>query len=272
MPDLDIEPRPSRRLWVLAAVAALALHLGGAALALAHLRTDGGDDGLGAAGADFAVEMASPDAPESELPPGPDTDASQEQRAMPEQKAEVKETELPKDQHQDVDDADRVVTDNNAKKPDDESQKVAAIETPATEASPQSVATARQKLDEAAREAEKAMAPVLGIGKDILKLTADWNRKISAHFKLHQVYPEGREPKSQKVKVTLVLNRKGNVLSVDVVESSGDAAFDAAAVSMIRRSDPVPQPPAGLTDEKFERTLDVTFPPRETKKRSAQRQ
>jgi TonB family protein len=272
MSDLEIEPRPSRRLWVLAAVAALALHLGGAALALAHLRTDGGDDGIGAAGAEFAVEMASPDAPDSELPPGPDIDASREQRAMPEQKAEVKETELPKDQHQDVDDADRIVTDNNSKKPDDDSQKVATVETPAADASPQSVATARQKLDEATREAEKAMAPVLGIGKDILKLTADWNRKISAHFKLHQVYPEGKEPKSQKVKVSLVLNRKGNVLSVDVVESSGDEAFDSAAVSMIRRSDPVPQPPARLTDERFERTLDVTFPPREPKKKSAQRQ
>jgi periplasmic protein TonB len=41
---------------------------------------------------------------------------------------------------------------------------------------------------------------------------------------------------------------------------------------MIRRSDPVPRPPAGLTDERFERTLDVTFPPREPKKKSAQRQ
>jgi periplasmic protein TonB len=272
MSELAIEPRPSRRLWVWAAAVALALHLGGAVLALAHLRTDGGDEGLGAAGAEFAVEMASPDAPESELPPGPDSEALQEQRAMPEQKAEVKETELPKDQHRDVDDADRIVTDNNSKKPDDDSQKVATVETPAAEASPQSVATARQKLDEAARAAEKAMAPVLGIGKDILKLTADWNRKISAHFKLHQVYPEGKEPKSQKVKVSLVLNRKGNVLSVDVVESSGDEAFDTAAVSMIRRSDPVPRPPAGLTDERFERTLDVTFPPREPKKKSAQRQ
>ena len=34
------ELRPSRKLWILAAVAALVLHLGGAALALAHLRAD----------------------------------------------------------------------------------------------------------------------------------------------------------------------------------------------------------------------------------------
>src|SRR5262245_23797451 len=185
------EPRPSRKLWILAAVAALGLHLGGAALALAHLRTDDGDDGLGANGAEFAVEMASPKAPETDLPPGPDSEAMQEQQALPEQKAETKETELPKDQSQEVEDPDRVVTENNSKKPTEDDPKIQAIETPAAEASPKSVATARQTLEEDAREAEKALAPVIGIGKDILKLTVDWNRKISAHLKLHQINPEG---------------------------------------------------------------------------------
>ena len=48
MPDLDTEQKPSRRLWILAAVGALALHIGGAALAIAHLRSDDVDDSLGA--------------------------------------------------------------------------------------------------------------------------------------------------------------------------------------------------------------------------------
>jgi TonB family protein len=273
MSDLEIEPKPSRRLWILAAVAALGLHLGGAALALANLQSDGGDDGLGASGAEFAVEMASPKAPESELPPGPDNDASQATPPLPEQKAEVKETDLPKDKPQEAEAPDRIVTENNAKKkPEDDNPKVAAIETPAMEEAPNAIATARQTLDESAREADKAKAPVLGIGKDILKMTADWGRKISAHFKLHQVYPEGKQARSQKVTVGLVLNRKGNVLQVSVVRSSGDEAFDAAALSMVRRSDPVPQPPAGLTDEQFAFSLDVNFPEKDAKKKSAQRQ
>lgn len=268
------ESRPPRKLWILAAVAALALHLGGAALALAHLRTDDGDDGLGAAGAEFAVEMASPKAPDTDLPPGPDSEAMQEQQALPEQKAETKETELPKDQSQQVDDPDRVVTENISKKPQDEDPKIAAVETPAAEASPKSVATARQTLDEDAREAEKALAPVLGIGKDMLKLTADWNRKISAHLTAHKVNPEGKEPNNQKVKVSFAINRRGNVLSVDVAESSGDAAYDAAAISIVRKSDPIPQPPAGLTEDRFERTVDIIFTPPDAKKKkkTAQRQ
>jgi TonB family protein len=61
------------------------------------------------------------------------------------------------------------------------------------------------------------------------------------------------------VKVSIVLNRRGNVVNVAVAESSGDAAFDDAAISMIRRSDPVPAPPAELTEDQFAFSLDVNF-------------
>ncbi|NUR10857.1 MAG: TonB family protein [Bradyrhizobium sp.] len=269
------ELRPSRKLWILAAVAALVLHLGGAALALAHLRADDDDDGLGAAGAEFAVEMTSPPVQESNLPLAPtESDESEERPALPEQKTETKETDLPQDRPQQVEDADRIVTENKTKKEQDEDPKLAAVETPAMEASQKSVAADRQTFEDATREGEKAMAPVLGIGKDLLKLTADWNRKISAHLAAHKVNPEGKEPKDQTAKVSFALNRKGNVISVDVVESSGDAAYDAAAISMVHKSDPFPIPPAELTEDRFERTVEIKFKPREEKKKkkSAQRQ
>ena len=275
MSDVDLEPRPARRLWILAAVAALALHLGGAALALANLRADDGDEGLGAAGAEFAVEMTSPPVQESDRAPGPTDSEEQEERpALPEQKAEVKETDLPQDRPQQAEDPDRLVTENKPKKEQDDDPKVAAVETPAMEASQKSVAMERQTFEDATREAEKAMAPVLGIGKDILKLTADWNRKISAHLSAHKVNPEGKEPNNQTVKVSFALNRRGNVISVDVVESSGDAAYDAAAISMVHKSDPFPTPPAALTEDRIERTVPIIFKPpdEKKKKKTAQRQ
>jgi TonB family protein len=258
MSDLETESKPSTRLWMLAAVAALGLHLGGAALALANLRGDGGDEGLGAAGAEFAVEMASPDVPDSDLPPGPDNDASQATPPIPEQKAEVKETDLPRDKPQEAEEPDRIVTENNTKKPEDDSPKVAAIETPAMEEQPQAIETARQKLEDSAHEADKAKAPVLGIGKDSLKLTAEWGRKISAYFQQHLRYPKDRKDKAT-VTVSVVLNRRGNVVSVEVAESSGDEVFDQAALAMVRRSDPVPAPPAALTEEVFSFKLPVVF-------------
>jgi protein TonB len=254
----ELEQKPSRRLWIFAAVMALALHLGGVALAIAHLRTDDAGDGLGAANADFDVEMASPQVPDDSLPAGPDVDAMQASQQVVEQKAEIKETELPKDRPMEAEDPDRIVTPNDSKKPKEDDPKVAAVQTQASEESPVQEATARQTLDEKAPEAEKAKAPSLGIGKDKQKLTADWGRKISAYFDLHKRYPKDKTT-ATTVKVSLVLNRRGNVVSVNVAESSGDAAFDEAAVSMIHRSDPVPLPPAGLTDDQFSFSLDVKF-------------
>src|SRR5260221_5330684 len=181
MSDLEFEQKSSRRLWILAALAALALHVGGAALAIAHLRTDDGYDGLGANGAEFAVEMASPKVPDDDQPPGPeDTERTQASPEVPTQQAEVKETDLPKDRLNEAEDPDRIVTTNDSKKPKEEEQKVAAVQTQASEYSPAQEATSRQSLDEKAPEAERAKTPNIRIGKDRSKLTADCGRRISA--------------------------------------------------------------------------------------------
>jgi periplasmic protein TonB len=258
MTDTDLEQKPSGRLWILAAVAALALHLGGAALAIAHLQADDGLDGLGASGAEFAVEMASPKVLDDDLPPGPDADQMQETPPIPEQQAEVKETDLEKARPVEAEDPDRLVTTTDSKKPKEDDPKIAAVQQQAMDETPASEATSRKMLDANAPDAEKAKAPNIGIGKDKQQLTAKWGQKISAYFKLHKRYPENRSTDA-RVKVNIVLNRRGNVVSVDVLESSGDAAFDQAAVSTVRRSDPVPKPPADLTDDTFNFEIDFIF-------------
>jgi TonB family protein len=119
-------------------------------------------------------------------------------------------------------------------------------------------ATAQQRL-EGAREANAAAAPNVGIGKDRQMLAAKWERQISAYFELHKRYPKIDRIKAAKVKVSLVLNRLGHVVSLAVAETSGDPLFDEAALDMIRRSDPVPRPPAALTDDTFSYNLNVDF-------------
>ena len=79
------------------AVTALALHVGGAALAIAHLRTDDADDASARPAIEIGLELASPHREVTDLPPGPDTDASMASPQLAEQKAEVKETDLPQD-------------------------------------------------------------------------------------------------------------------------------------------------------------------------------
>ncbi len=251
------ERGPSRRLWVSAAALALALHLGGAALAVGYLKLD--DEGLATNVTEFAVELESPPLPEANLPPGPDVDAAEASIRQAVQEAELKPTELPNETPTTSGDADRSVSQNASKKPQEEQAKIAAVQTEASLERDYQLATAPQQLDEKARESEQTKAPNPGIGKDKLKLTADWGRKISAYFELHKRYPENHKSKIATVKVGLVLNRRGNVVSANVVKSSGDVAFDDAAISMIHRSDPVPPPPAELTDDQFAFNLDVNF-------------
>src|SRR6202790_135335 len=126
MLGLVTEQRSSRRLWMFAAVGAVALHVGGAALAVAHLRSEDPDDSLGAPAIEIGLELMSPRLEATDLPPGPDTDASVASPALAEQKAELQETELPKDVPTEADDPDRVVTPNDSKKPEEEDSKVAA--------------------------------------------------------------------------------------------------------------------------------------------------
>src|SRR6266849_617387 len=164
MSDLDLEQKPSRRLWILAALAALALHLGGVALAIAHLQTDDGDDGLGANGVEVAFEMASPKVTDDNLPPGPDTDASQASPQLAEQKAEVKETDLPKDTPTETEDPDRIVTQNDAKKPVEEEEKVATVQTQASQESVAAEATAAPS-SENIPQAERSVSPAQGTGE-----------------------------------------------------------------------------------------------------------
>ena len=254
------EQRPPWRLWTVAAVAAISLHVAGAALALTHLHPDDGSDGLGANVADIGVELASPMAEDVDLPPGPDADASVASPALAERKAEVKPSDLPKEVPKESEDPDRVVTQNEQKKPTEDEPKTEAVKTAASQESVAQEATARQRLDNA-RQADLAAAPNIGIGKDNQMLTAKWGKRISAYFELHKRYPKTAKIKAAKVKLGLVINRLGHVLSVEVVGTSGDPLFDEAALDMVRRSDPVPRPSDDLklTDDSLSFNLDVDF-------------
>ena len=258
MTDLDIEQEPSRRLWILAAVGALALHVGGGALAVAHLRTDDLDDSLGAPAIEIGLELMSPRLEASDLPPGPDTDASMASPALAEQKAELKETELPKDVPTEADDPDLMVTPNDSDKPKEENSKLAAVQTNASTESAAAEATATPS-SEAIRQGPRSIAPAQGIGESARRARLTWQKELMAHLDKHKRYPAERTQKSAEILVSFALDRMGHVLSSSIIKGSGDKAFDEAALAMIRRSDPVPQPPPLVADEGLNFTLPVIF-------------
>jgi len=258
MSDLDTEPGPSRRLWIFAGVAALALHLGGAALAVAHLRSNDLDDDLGAPAIEIGLEMTSPHLEATDLPPGPDTEASVASPAIAEQKAELKETELPKDVPTETENPDRVVTPNDSSKPKEDDAKVAAVQASASTESVAAEATATPST-EAIPEGPRSVAPAQGTGESARRIRATWQKELIAHLDKHKRYPAERTQKSAEILVSFALDRMGHVLSTGIVKGSGDAAFDEAALAMVRRSDPVPPPPPLVADEGLNFTLPVIF-------------
>jgi periplasmic protein TonB len=258
MSELDTEQGPSRRLWILAGLAALALHIGGGALAVAHLRSNDIDDSLGAPAIEIGLEMMSPHLEATDLPPGPDTDASVASPALAEQKAELKQTELPKDVPIETEDPDRVVAPNDTNKPKEDEPKLAAAPTSASVESVAAEATATPST-EAIKEGPRSVAPAMGTGESAQRMRATWQKELIAHLDRHKRYPAERSQKSAEILVGFALDRMGHVLSASIVKGSGDAAFDQAALAMVRRSDPVPAPPPLVADDGLNFTLPVIF-------------
>jgi protein TonB len=257
MAELD-QQKVAWRFWIFAAVGALMLHVGGAALAIAHLQTDEPDDSLGASAIEVGVELASLHREASDLPPGPDTDASVASPQLAEQKAEVKETDLPKDTPTEAEDPDRVVTQNESKKPKEDDPKIAAVQTQASTESVAAEATATPSSD-AIPEGTRSVAPAIGAGETARRVRATWQKELVAHLDKHKRYPAERSLKAAEIYIRFTLDRLGHVLSTTIEKSSGDTAFDEAALAMVKRSDPVPAPPPLIADEGLSFTLPVIF-------------
>jgi hypothetical protein len=96
MTELDTGRKTSPPLWLCAGLVALGLHVGGAAFALAHLQNEDSDESSGTPAIEVGLELTSPHREATDLPPGPESEAAVASPALAEQKAEVKDTDLPR--------------------------------------------------------------------------------------------------------------------------------------------------------------------------------
>jgi TonB family protein len=257
MSDADLTRSVPLRLWLFAGLGAVAMHAGGVALAVAHLHGEEAE-ALGAPAIEIGMELASPRAEPSDLPPGPEQDASAASPAVQEQKAVTEQSELPKDTPVETEDPDRVVTQNESEKPKKDEPVVAAVTAAPSEQSIAAEATAAPSIA-AAPEAERAVAPAQGIGEAAARIRLSWQKELVAHFDRHKRYPADRANKAAEIMVSFVLDRTGHIVSSSIVQGSGDASFDQAALAMLQRSDPVPAPPPLVADEGLSFTLPVVF-------------
>jgi TonB family protein len=254
----SIARKPSMRLWVLAALGALTIHASVVAAIYMQLDFSEADDQLGAPSVEVGLEMLAPHDDDADLPPGAISDASTASPAVIEQKAKPDDSNLPRATPTETDDPDQLVSPNATKKPDEKDPVIKQVEaTPSAESI--AAEAAAPPSSQIAQEAQRSVAPVLGTGQSTQKVIATWQKELVSFLDRHKRYPEGRAKRNADILVSFTLDRSGHVLSTSIVKSSGDAGFDEAALAMVRRSDPVPQPPAIIADDGLSFTLPVIF-------------
>lgn len=250
--------RPSLPLWALAALGALVLHLTCIGVVVAYLQSADDDDDLGAPAMEIGLDLAAPHEEATDLPPGPVADDSAASPAVVEQKANLEKSELPRDTPTETDDPDRLVSPNATKQPTEKDPEMKTVETMPSAESVASEAAAPPSSD-VIQEAPRSTAPSQGVGQSLQRVQATWQKQLVAHLDKHKRYPEGQSPHNIQILVSFTLDRTGHVLAESVVKSSGEPAFDEAALAMIRRSDPVPSPPPLVADEGLTFTVPILF-------------
>ncbi len=243
--------------WAFSALCAVAVHATCVAIAFGSMWPDD-DQSLGAPAIEIGVELASPRLEPTNLPVGPDTDASAEAPEVIQQKTVVEKNDLPKATPTETDNPDRVVSPNDPKPDKDPELKTSSVQAEPSQASVAVQATATPSIENAP-QSTRSVAPSQGTGDSAVRERVTWEKELAAHFNKYKRYPEDHMAQGGQVVVSFVLDRDGRVLSSSIVTGSGDAAFDAAALAMLERASPVPPPPPIVADGGLSFTLPVIF-------------
>jgi len=76
---------------------------------------------------------------------------------------------------------------------------------------------------------------------------ARYRSRLMAHLERRKRYPSGSHNRGgETVYIRFRIDGLGNVSSVRIARSSGNAKLDRAALDTVRRSSPVPPPPPGI--------------------------
>jgi periplasmic protein TonB len=245
-------------LWVIGAISAIGIHAGGIALATAYASPTELDDDSGAPAIEIGVELEAPHREQTDLPPGPESDASTASQAVREQLSKAEKTALPQAKPDETDDPDRVVSPEAATKPTEHDPKAPPVRAnPANDAA--AAEAAAPPSSPAAKESTRSAAPTQGSGESAQRQRVTWQRQLVAHLDRNKRYPDDASRHDAEILVTFSLDRLGHVVSASIKKGSGFANFDAAALAMMRKADPVPAPPPLVADEGLNFTLPVIF-------------
>lgn len=102
--------------------------------------------------------------------------------------------------------------------------------------------------------APRATRPAAGSGVS----PARWQSRVNAHLNRYKRYPSGARGVGT-VTVRFTINSSGDVVAASLAGSSGDPAFDSAAVELVRRASPVPAPPPEIAKSRMSLVVPIRY-------------
>lgn len=89
-----------------------------------------------------------------------------------------------------------------------------------------------------------------------------WKARLAAHINSNKYFPAAGLGLDGNAKVQFVMDRSGRLISRALAESTGSQALDEAALTIVARAEPFPEPPAELKGDSFSFTVPINFSPR----------
>lgn len=109
-------------------------------------------------------------------------------------------------------------------------------------------------------EAERLASPAAGQTKaQASRQMVSWQRALLARLEKAKRYPAQANGSVGVVRVAFTIDRGGQIVSSEIVESSGSAALDAEALYMLRRAAPFPTPPLEAAEPELSFVVPVQF-------------
>ncbi|OAF12222.1 hypothetical protein AYJ54_06960 [Bradyrhizobium centrolobii] len=86
-----------------------------------------------------------------------------------------------------------------------------------------------------------------------------WKARLSAHIASNRLFPAEGPGQTGEAKVTCVIDRYGRLISRALAVSTGSVPLDVAALEIVARAQPFPEPPSELKEDTFSLTVPIVF-------------
>jgi protein TonB len=103
-------------------------------------------------------------------------------------------------------------------------------------------------------------SPSAGVKEDKTSIAiATWERSLSNRLDSKKTYPSRARGAKGTAQVMFRIDRNGHVVDSRIVRSSGSAILDEDALATLKRADPFPVPPDGITDDNLAITAPIRY-------------